>query len=96
MARESRLFTGESLQTVVAVCFVLSLLSVAFNFYNFTRLMQLAKASTAAENYNTAALDTRSMDNTKKVAELEAKLAAVETRLADAEAKAAAEPVEPE
>ena len=39
------LISNENLQTVVAVCFVLSLLSVAFNFYNFTRVQRTEKLS---------------------------------------------------
>ncbi len=52
MSEKPQMMSSDSLQTVVAVCFVLALLSVAFNFYNFTRINHVYGIMSELNNYN--------------------------------------------
>ena len=45
MSEKSSIISSENTQTVVAVCFVLALLAVAFNFYNYVRIQQLVQVT---------------------------------------------------
>lgn len=86
MANE-KLFDPRNLQTILAVAFVLALLSVTFNFYNFTRIQQLtvisARANEASmQTMTTALVEARQQSKAlqEQVDELEARLASMEPK----------------
>jgi hypothetical protein len=59
MSENRPLMNRDSLQTVVAVCFVLALLSVTFNFYNFNRLNNHQRFMAELNNHNIAGMQSQ-------------------------------------
>jgi len=97
MSEKRELLNGDSAQTVIAVCFVLALLSVTFNFYNFNRLNHLQSFMAMLNNHNIAGmqsqldqLNTRLEQTQKRVLDLQTQLEAQEKARTAAETMAAA------
>ena len=59
MSENRPLMNRDSLQTVVAVCFVLALLSVTFNFYNLNRLNNHQQFVAELNNHNLAGMQSQ-------------------------------------
>ena len=87
MSDNNSVFATSNLHTVVAVGFVLALLSIAFNFYNFTRMGQVLEATAIAANGNFNAVDAKIQKLNAKVSALEKSNADLKKQLADAAAK---------
>ncbi len=99
MSDTPKIITTSNMQTVIAVCFILGLLALAFNFYNFKQIHnvtagvgnlsvdQMARIDQVANPQKVADLEA-------KVTDLEGKLAALEEWRAAEEAKDAAEEAE--
>ena len=92
MSEKSGVFSQENLSTIVAVTFVLALVSLAFNFFTFSRLNEVAVVAGAVD-VGVNAKHTQSIDELRtKIAALEGEVAAAKKAAADAKKAAAAAP----
>ena len=81
MSSPNTILSAENMQTIVAVAFVLALLSLAFNFFNFNQTTSISVVALA---------NHRAMQNhSANIADLTMKIEALE---ADAKKRAAAPP----
>lgn len=92
MSDTPKIITTSNMQTVIAVCFVLGLLALAFNFYNFKQIHNVTAGVGNLNIDQIARIDQ--VANPEKVSELEAKVADLEGKLAALEAWKAAEEAE--
>lgn len=88
----SPVLSSENLQTVVAVCFVLSLLAVTFNFYNFTRVQRAEDIAVRAASVDVKALHGALAEARQETAELRDQVGKLEQELAGMKAQASAAP----
>ena len=86
MAR-SVLISGENLQTIVAVTFVLALLAVAFNFFNFTRIQQAYTIAAHVNNENLAGLGGSITDHAAQLQETQVKIDALGEKISALDAR---------
>jgi hypothetical protein len=77
MSEKSTIISSENTQTVVAVCFVLALLAVAFNFYNYVRIQQLVQV-TGKIYAGSLEQDIVSSERLKAFSDLEKRVSAME------------------
>ncbi len=89
MARTA-LISGENLQTILAVTFVLALLAVAFNFYNFTRNQQTYFMAVNANNINVQGIEEAIKENKEANATIILRLDAIDDRLSAMDARISA------
>ena len=94
MSEKSSIISSENTQTVVAVCFVLALLAVAFNFYNYVRIQQLVQV-TGKIYAGSLEQDIVSSERLKAFSDLEKRVAALEATPAPAPAEPAPAEGEP-
>ncbi|MBT3221855.1 MAG: hypothetical protein HN348_22490 [Proteobacteria bacterium] len=80
MSEKNQIISAGNLQTVVVVCFVLSLLAIAFNFYNFARINQVM-AGTQFVNQDSVETDLAIVNRLNRISNLEGRLASLETQL---------------
>lgn len=86
----SGIFSQENVSTILAVTFILALVSLAFNFFIFARLNEVAVVASAID-VGMAARHGKALDELNtRVAELEKEIA--EVRATAEAAKAAGEP----
>jgi len=90
MPEKRTLLNSESLQTVIAVCFVLALLSVTFNFYNFNRLNNLQSFMAMLNNHNITGMQAQLNALDEEIEEANNRLEDVQDQL-DEQKKALAE-----
>ena len=91
------LISPENLQTVVAVGFVLALLGVAFNMFNFTQLSRYAAQTKNVVDRNTVT-DATVIDRVNELSELEKSIMTLQERVDKLEGDThahAATPAEP-
>jgi len=81
MNEKRPLISAENQQTVLAVCFVLSLLGVVFNFYNHTRINRVIGASTRMNNINVEQIQTNLNSQAKALSALEKRVADMDGRM---------------
>ena len=75
---ENPLISESNLQTVVAVCFVLALLSVAFNFYNFTRINAVFNGLADVQNITVSGVNNANQAQADRVTLLEKRIKKLE------------------
>ena len=92
MSETPKVITSANMQTVIAVCFILALLALAFNFYNFKQIHNVTTGVGNLQIEQMARIDQ--VAKPEKVADLEAKVAALEGKLAALEEWKAAEEAE--
>ncbi len=81
MSDSSPVISSENLPTVTATAFVLVLLSIAFGAVNYYRTTQVAVAVAAFEVKDSNQENAASQAADKRVADLEARLAALEGKV---------------
>ena len=81
MSEKPQMMSSDSLQTVVAVCFVLALLSVAFNFYNFTRINHVYGFMAELNNYNMQGVSDHLASSSQRIDALTKRLDGVDKKL---------------
>ena len=84
MSEKSSIISSENTQTVVAVCFVLALLAVAFNFYNYVRIQQLVQVTGKIYAGSLEQEHIVSSERLKAFSDLEKRVAALEATPAPA------------
>jgi len=85
MSEKSTIISSENTQTVVAVCFVLALLAVAFNFYNYVRIQQLVQV-TGKIYAGSLEMDIVASERLRAFSDLEKRVSAIEATPAPAPA----------
>jgi hypothetical protein len=88
-----RIITADNMQTVIAVCFVLGLLSLALNFYAFSLVHQVTIGVGNLQVDTNARIAT--LATPEQVTALESRLGALEAKVSELEAKAVPPPVVP-
>ena len=83
MSDQPGIFSQENVSTILAVTFILALVSLAFNFFIYAQLNELATYASAVD----VGMVTR---HDKKIADLEARLVEAEKQVAEARAAAEA------
>ena len=96
-AQSFSFFTPGSLQTFIAASFVIALLALGMTIYNFSRTTQAVSGVLDLQLLAAKQADKSGAGMEEAVTDLQTRLEAVETKLAELEAKAAAPPpAEPE
>ena len=80
MPEKNQIISSNNLQTVVVVCFVLSLLAIAFNFYNFARINQ-ALVGNHAVNYSSVETDLAIVNRLNRLSNVETRIESLESQL---------------
>jgi len=91
MSERPDMISSDSLQTVVAVCFVLALLSVAFNFYNFTQINHVYGFMAELNNYNVQGVVDNLAATSQRIDALDKKIDGVDKKIERANKKGAAD-----
>ena len=92
MARETRLIEPDNQQTLIAVAFVLALLSLAFNFYNYQTLTRAAMFLSSLDLAEFKRSQQQAQDANAEIDALQAEVAALRARLDTLEQAAGAPP----
>lgn len=89
------LISPENQQTVLAVSFVLALLAVVFNFYNFNQIGRLTAATSQSSNTNVATIEKHLTNQAQTISALEAKVTAMDGKMSTMSHPAPAAPATP-
>ena len=86
MTERTGLFSGENLQTIMAVTFVLALLALAFNFYNYSTINNAATVLAGINVGSIQKFDGQFVDTNKKIDDLSKQVADMKAAM-EAQAK---------
>ena len=92
MSESRPMISAENQQTVLAVCFVLTLLTSAFGLYNYSRTSKVISATAHMNNINVENIHGNLKTQGTEITALEAKVTALEGKLTAMTAAAAAAP----
>jgi hypothetical protein len=88
MSEKSTLISGENLPTIAVVAFVLALLSLAMNYYNYTRIDQVVAGQLEITEKTVDRVRNNAKNYpTEKLTALEARIADLEGKLKEQQAK---------
>jgi hypothetical protein len=90
MSEKRPMISAENQQTVLAVCFVLALLSVVFNFYNYTRINRVISATARMNNINVEQIEENLRAQQRAIGALEKKQAEMDGKMSTMSAPAPA------
>jgi hypothetical protein len=92
LSNNTEIISPANLQTVVVVCFILALLSLAFNFYNFSRV-NAAIMNTHTAHFLGNKTDLALVDRINRLSSLEGRLKEIEREMAESNQNPAPAPL---